>query len=159
MNEKIDLLSDEIEISSKKRSPIVIRSVQNVTNINKLAAAFPKELKQIALEDIIEADTGFLALLKRICKMRYNRLLLEGSINNLVVDIDVVLSEYTAFRKRKIIATGTLEQCQAAIHEQINKEFDNKYAHIPVENMDTAFIKNLCQLHWNNPKQFQIIQL
>lgn len=163
MSDLIDFDGQDIDGDQPQMSCIKIRQVREVTSIDSLANNFKKELKKLALDDLIGPDVTLVSMLAYISRMRPNTIILRrnlyGSQNYFVIDADLMLRDFIAMRKNKVIATGDYKTCASGILYQLRKDFPDKFTTTKAEVIDDEWLKNVSMVHYNNDRIYKIINL
>lgn len=158
MDDQLQITHDNNDIS-KSLNCVKIRTVRACTSLNSLATNFDKELRQMDIEDLILTDIKLVDIMRKIEKMRPNRILLVNGDNYIVVDLDVVLHNYVAMRKGKLLGTGTFDDCAKVLLKQIQKDFSGRFEDVHPEELDDDWIQNFCRVHCPSERTYKIISL
>ena len=142
---------------------IKIKRVREIRGLDDLVTDFKKELQQIALEDIMDADVSLEAVIKKIQVARPNMLVLKkdfhGNRTYVVVETEIFLGDYILTRNKKMIASGSLEDVQVAFIWRINKEFSGAYGKFKPDEIDSSWIEQFNKMRYGGKNTYKIIKI
>lgn len=157
MKDYLDLDYDENENVATKET-IKVRKVIEINSLDSLATHFKRDLSKMSLEELTEPNLSLKTMMQRIKDLRPNRIILDhGTGSFIVVDLDIMIDSHLTIRGRKLLGSGSRLECMRLAQKQLAKEFPDKMDGIATEEVDDTFLKEFCQMHYNNPDQIRII--
>lgn len=148
---------------SNQPSLIKVKRIRPVYSMDSLAEHFKKELKSIAMEEMIGPNISLEYLVDKIGRMKANTIVLKNSSDGqksfLVVDTEIELGEFICMRKNKLINSGSWYECTTTIVNKIKGEFPGKFDSIIPEEIDKSWLKNFSRIHYGNETFYKIINV
>lgn len=158
MNENI-MITGKADENIQQENIIQLRRIREITSIQSIEKQFKKELKKINTDDIIEHNTSLAQMVSMLADLRPNTIVLKKETTYLMVETDILLKQHIAMRAGKLIATGTIKQCQAAMIRQIQKDYRGKFDELTPEELDAEWLKNFSTVHCQLPRMYRIINI
>ncbi len=157
-------MKDYLNFDGEDETPapdiIRTRKVAVVNSLDELAYNFKGELSKISLEELTEPDLSLKTMVQRIKDMRPNRILLQKDAKSfMLIDVDLMLSDFIVVRGRKLLGTGNLSVCKEIICKQLQKEFPDKTERLTPGEIDEMWLTKFCLMHYGNQFEVKLIKI
>ena len=144
------------------KQPIVkIIKIRTIYGVSSLAEAFPKELRLLELEDILEPNVSMDLIMQKLQQFFPHSIMTKqesgGHKSYMFMEMELSLSKSILMRGNKLLGTGSDTDMQALLLEKIQGEYPGKFEKIHREEIDSDWIKQFCIIHYNDENKFRII--
>lgn len=137
---------------------VKIKDIKSVYSIDSIGEHFEKELKTLAMEELIQIDGSISQLMQQIKRLRPNMVVVQRDAQFICVDTEVNLGPCILVRNKKMIATGTYSEMQQAACIKLKKEWSGKMDRLQPEEIDEEWLSNFCKIHYGKENIYRIIQ-
>lgn len=142
---------------------ITIKRIRQVRDIADIQHLFPKELKNLALDELDPENLSIPGLLQKMQQTQPNSLILADNSTTppsyLVVNTEINLSSHIAMRGNRLLTTGNHLQCAAAILSSIHRSYPGKYRSAEPKDIDQSWLQSFTTLHHHPKDHYKIIDL